>query len=256
MKKKIIIANWKMNPASSKEAVKLFKESLLVSAKTKKTEIVLCPPYIYLENLRKLTKRNILGSQNVSHIDGGAFTGEVSITQLVNLGVRYIVLGHSERRDTSLGIGETNTDINQKLKIIPSTINPILCIGEKQRDENHEYLNVIKTQLEECLNGINKNTLNNLIIAYEPIWAIGKNAVREATATEFQEIAILIKKILTDKFGTKNIANIRIIYGGSVHPQNVFSFLKDGGAEGFLVGRDSLNAKKFGEIIKITEDFI
>jgi len=254
--KKLVIANWKMNPASPKEAVKLFKESLLVSSKTKKTEVVFCPPYIYLENFRKLTKRNVLGAQNVSYIDGGAFTGEVGVTQLVNLGVKYVILGHSERRDQTLGIGETNTDINKKLKIIPNSITPILCVGEKERDENHEYLNIIKTQLEECLNGVNKNTLNNLIVAYEPVWAIGKDAVRQATPVEFREISILIKKILTDKFGAKNISNLRIIYGGSVNPQNVYSFLSEGESQGFLVGRDSLNAKKFGEIIKITEDFI
>jgi len=250
--KKLVIANWKMNPASSKEAVKLFKESLLVSSKIKKTEVAFCPPYIYLENFRKLTKRNVLGSQNAAYLDGGALTGEVSANQLSNLGVKYVILGHSERR----AMGETNLDINKKLKILPNSITPILCVGEKERDENHEYLNVIKIELEECLNGINKNTLNNLIVAYEPVWAIGKDAVRQATPMEFREISILIKKILTDKFGAKNISNIRIIYGGSVNPQNTFNFLKDGEADGFLVGRDSLNAKKFGEIIKITEDFI
>lgn len=256
MKKKIIIGNWKMNPDHPKEAVKLFKEVLSSTSKVKKTEIVFCPPYIYLEGLRKISKRNILGAQNVfsenSGVNGGAFTGEVSMNMLSNLGVKYIILGHSERRE----MYETNLDINKKLKIIPNTIIPILCVGEKERDDNHEYLNVIKTQLEDCLDGISKNTLNNLIIAYEPVWAIGKNAVRQATSLEFREIGILIKKILTDKFGAKNILNLRIIYGGSVHPENAYEFLKEGESHGFLVGRDSLNSKKFSEIIKITEDFI
>ncbi|MFA7285588.1 MAG: triose-phosphate isomerase [Candidatus Paceibacterota bacterium] len=256
MKKKIIIGNWKMNPVTSKEAVRLFKEVLSSTSKIKKIEIAFCVPYIYLESLRKVSKRSVLGAQNVfsenSISRNGAYTGEVSIDMLNSLGVKYIILGHSERRE----LGENNIVINKKLKLIPNSITPILCVGEKDRDENHEYLNVIKSQVEECLSGINKNTLNNLVIAYEPVWAIGQDALRQATSLEFREISILIKKILTDKFGAKNISKIRIIYGGSVHPENAYDFLKEGDSQGFLVGRDSLNAKKFSEIIKITEDFI
>jgi triosephosphate isomerase len=160
-------------------------------------------------------------------------------------------LGHSERRT----LGESNFDINRKIKSALSfKITPILCVGESVRDENHEYLNFIKTQVEECLLGITKISLSKIVIAYEPVWAIGKDAARVATPGEFLEISIFIKKILIDKFGKLATQDLRIIYGGSVHPENAASFLIEGKAQGFLPGRDSLNAKKFLEIIKITEN--
>ena len=115
---------------------------------------------------------------------------------------------------------------------------------------------LIEKQIIEALENINKRVLENLIIAYEPVWAIGKNAVREAKAEEFQEIKIFIKKILTLKFGAKNIANVKIIYGGSVDENNIFSFLREGEADGFLVGRVSLDSKKFSKLINNVENFI
>ncbi|MBU0611902.1 triose-phosphate isomerase, partial [Patescibacteria group bacterium] len=123
-----------------------------------------------------------------------------------------------------------------------------------ERDESHEYLNFIKTQIEECLKGIVKSFLPKIIIAYEPVWAIGRNAVREATPKEFLEISIFIRKILSDKFGAKAIGKTMVIYGGSVNPKNTADFLKEGETDGFLVGRDSLDPEKFGEIINITEN--
>ena len=249
--KKIIIGNWKMNPVNKKEAEKLYKDISKTVLNIKKTEILACPPFIYLENLKKISKKILLGAQDAFYEESGAFTGEVSAKMLFNLGVKYVILGHSERRAK----GENNSDINKKIKAVLSLgIIPIFCFGEPGRDENHEYLNFIKLQIEEGLNGVSKNIISKIIFAYEPVWAIGKSAVREATPEEFLEMNIFIKKILSDKFGAKTIEGIRIIYGGSAHPENVLGFLKEGQAQGFLLGRDSLDAKKFLQIIQIAEN--
>lgn len=250
MFKNIVIGNWKMNPLTLKEAEKLFADISKQVKSFRKTDIVICPPFLYLEKLKKVSKKISLGAQNGYPGDVGASTGEISLKMLSSLDVKYVILGHSERRM----LGEVNSDINRKIKSALSFgITPVLCVGESMRDENHEYLNFIKAQIEECLQGITKISLSKVIIAYEPVWAIGKDATRVATPAEFLEISIFIKKILTDKFGKLATQDLRIIYGGSVHPENAASFLVEGRADGFLPGRDSLNAKKFLEIIKITE---
>ncbi len=236
-----------MNPPAKKEAESIFKSVLKNLNPKRKTEVVICPPFLYLESLKKLSKKVSLGAQDVFWEEKGAYTGEVSADMIYNIGARYVILGHSERR----ALGESNIDVNKKIKQSFSVgLIPVVCVGESVRDENHEYLNFVKTQVEECLFGVSKNFISKVIIAYEPVWAIGKNAVREATSEEFREMSIFIKKILSDKFGAKTIEQIRIIYGGSVHPENALGFLQEG-ADGFLAGRDSLDPKKFSEIIKI-----
>lgn len=248
--KKIIIANWKMNPASLKEAEKIASGIAKGLKNTKKTDVVICPPFLYLEKVKKVSKNIIIGAQNTHFETTGAFTGEVSAEMLSGVGVKYVILGHSERRAE----GDTNEIVNKKIKsAFASHIIPIVCVGEKVRDENHKYLHFIKTQIEECFDGISKNLISKIVIAYEPIWAIGKDATREATAEEFLEMSIFIKKILSDKFSAKIVEEISIVYGGSVHPENCFEFLQKGNTAGFLVGRDSLEPKKFLEILKITE---
>ena len=159
-------------------------------------------------------------------------------------------LGHSERR----AMGEKNEDVNKKIKAALSLgIIPIVCIGEKERDQNHEYLAFVKEQIEVGFKNIPKETLSKIIIAYEPVWAIGKNAAREATPEEFLEMRIFIKKVLSIMFGVKNEIP-RIIYGGSADEKNVLDFVKNGEADGFLVGRASLDPKKFSNIINTIEN--
>ncbi len=248
--RKIVIGNWKMNPLTLKEAEKVFS-GIVKNLKVKKTEVVICPPFLCLEKLGKISKKVSLGAQNAFTEDSGAYTGEVSVKMLANIGVKYVILGHSERRV----MGENNEVINKKVKAsLSAGLIPIVCIGEKERDENHEYLNFVREQIEQGFTGISKNLISNIIIAYEPVWAIGKNAKREASPAEFREMSIFIRKILSDKFGAKSIEKTRIIYGGSAHPENVTGFLVEG-ADGFLAGRDSLDPKKFLEIINITENF-
>lgn len=253
MVNKIVVGNWKMNPLSLKEAEKLFTNISKSVSNIKKTEIIICPPFIYLEKLKKISKKIYLGAQDTFGRDTGAYTGEVSGDMLYDIGVRYVILGHSERRSILNGIGESNETINKKLKAsIAAGLNPILCVGENTRDENHEYLSFIKTQLEESLDGVSKNFISKIIIAYEPVWAIGKGAL-PARPEEFLEMSIFIKKILSDKFGLKMIEGIKIIYGGSVDEKNTLDFISKGRADGFLVGRASLNEKKFSNIVKICE---
>lgn len=256
-----------MNPEGGKEAERLFSSVVKSISDVKNTEVIFCPPFVYLDKLKKVylgqshtseIKKVGLGAQNLFFEDSGAYTGEISGEMLYDIGVRYVIVGHSERRNppfSSLGGagGESNLEINKKMKsALKARLRPILCVGEKERDENHKYLNFVKTQIVECLDGIPKDSMREVIIAYEPVWAIGKGAV-PANPLEFQEMNIFIKKILSDKFGAKNISKVRIIYGGSVDAKNAEEFLKIGQADGFLVGRASLDAKKFEKIIKTTE---
>ena len=239
-----------MNPLSLMEAEKLFEKVSKNISRIKNTEIIICPPFSYLEKLRKLSRTIKLGAQDAFWGETGAFTGEISGEMLYGLGVRYVILGHSERRT----LGENNETINKKIKSsLASGLRPILCVGENLRDENHGYFNLVKTQLEECLVGVSRNLVSKIIIAYEPIWAISSTADRrDATPEDSKEMAIFIRKILSDKFGGES-AKIKIIYGGSANEKDAESFLRNGGVDGLLPGRASLNAEKFLQIVKIAE---
>jgi triosephosphate isomerase len=148
-------------------------------------------------------------------------------------------------------LGETNEIINEKiLNLLRLKIVPILCVGEREKDKEGFYLSFVQEQIKGCLSTVPKAQIKNIIIAYEPIWAIGKNAAREATKEEFMEMKIFIKKVISDIYDAKVAHSIPILYGGSVNPKNAKLFIKEGGADGLLVGRDSLNPKNFGMILK------
>jgi triosephosphate isomerase len=250
MTKKLVIANWKMNPISLKEAEKLFTNVANGIHSLKNTEVIICAPFVYLEKLKKISKKIILGAEDAFWGTTGAFTGEISAEMLYSVGVKYVIVGHSERRT----LGEDNFVINKKIKgVLSAGLIPILCVGDKERDESHEYFNFVKNQVEECLNGISKDLIGKMIIAYEPVWALSTTPGRkDATPDDSREMAIFIKKILIDKIGVK-IKMPKIIYGGSVNEKSVLGFLKDGGVEGVLPGAASLDPKKFLEIIRIAE---
>jgi len=245
---KIVVANWKMNPPSVKEVENLLKNIKKFSKNLKNLKITICPPFAFLFLFKKLGKSPIaLGAQNVSSEDMGPYTGEISPKMLFNMGVRQVIVGHSECRAR----GETNELINKKiLNLLKHKIRPIICVGESKRDNEGFYLSFISEQIKECLKGIPRAQLKNIIIAYEPIWAIGKGAKREATKEEFIEIKIFIKKVFSDLYGVKFAHLIPIIYGGSVHEDNANSFIKEASADGLLIGRDSLIPKKFEAILK------
>ena len=251
MTKKLVIANWKMNPVSWNGAEKLFTSLNDNMPILKKVEVVVCPPFLYIEKLSKISKKINIGAQDALWGSTGPFTGGVSGEMLLNVGVKYVILGHSERRE----LGESNILINKKIKgALSLGLIPILCVGDKERDENHEYFNFVKVQIEECLNGIQKSLLTKVIIAYEPIWALSTTLGRkDSTPADSHEMNIFIRKILTDKFGVKTEMP-RIIYGGSVNEKNILDFMKNGDIDGVLVGGASLDSKKFLEIINITEN--
>jgi len=151
-------------------------------------------------------------------------------------------------------MGDTNEIVNKKmLAALKVSINPVFCVGENKKDSNGFYLSFIKEQLVQGLKDVTKTQIKNVVFAYEPVWAIGSNATRVATPVEFTEIRIYIKKIISDLYDIKTANEIRIIYGGSVNPLNAESFIKEGGASGLLVGRDSLNPKKFSTIINLAK---
>lgn len=244
---KTVVANWKMNPQSQKEAEVLFKGTMAISKNIKNTKIIVCPPFPFLSALKKLkTKKIVLGAQNVGKDREGSHTGEVSPKMLIDMGVSYVIVGHGERRAQ----GETNKVINEKiLNLLKFKLLPILCVGESTRDRDGFFLSFVGEQIKESLKGVARRELKNIMIAYEPLWAIGKNATREATKEEFMEMKIFIKKVISDIYDSKTAHGITILYGGSVRGDNAKTFVETEVADGLLVGRDSINPKKFGAIL-------
>lgn len=251
MANKIIVGNWKMNPLTLKEAEKWFTTVAKAIRKIKKTEVVICPPFLYLSKLNKISRKISLGAQNAFIGEVGPFTGEISSEMLYHLGVKYVILGHSERR----ALGENNFEVNKKIKsALTAGLTVILCVGENTRDQDHQYFNIVKEQIKECLQGVNKNLFSKIIVAYEPVWAISTTVNRrDATPADSQEMAVFIRKTLSDLSSPEIAGKVRIIYGGSVNERDAGEFLKDGGVDGVLPGRASLDPKKFVEIIKTCE---
>ncbi|MFA5737077.1 MAG: triose-phosphate isomerase [Candidatus Paceibacterota bacterium] len=251
MIKKIIIGNWKMNPISRKEAREIASGVKKVAINLKKVTVVLCPPVFYLGNLiDKKTNKLQFGAQDVYWEEKGAYTGWVSPIMLKEAGVELVILGHSERR----AAGEDGEMINRKIKAaIKSGLKVVLCVGEKTRDIQGHYLKILEAQLREALAKIPSRLSEKLVIAYEPVWAIGKEATGVETPEGFRQNAIFIRKILSKIINKKRAMETPILYGGSVDAKNAESFLKNGEADGLLVGRASLSAKDFGEILKIAE---
>lgn len=245
----LIIANWKMNPQTKKDAEIIFNNISDSLKDVKGVQVVICPPYPFFFLKEKIKDKKVhLGSQDVFSEKSGSYTGEVSAPQLKDFGVEYVIIGHSERR----ALGDTNQIINKKiLSTFKSKMVPIFCVGENKRDVNGFYLSFIKQQIIEGLFGISNLQIKNIVIAYEPVWAIGDGAERVATPAEFIEIRIFIKKVIADLYNVKIAREIKIIYGGSVHPENTEAFIKEGEADGLLVGRDSLKGKLFDKIINL-----
>jgi len=247
--KKIIIGNWKMNPETAKEAQGVFSDVALGVKGFRKTSVVICAPSVFLEAMNALKIKGVsLGAENCFFGDVGPYTGEISAVQLKNIGVKYVILGHSERR----ALGEDNELISKKIKsAISAGLKVVLCVGETSRDEAGEYLSFLHDELVESLSKIKKVDLKNLIIAYEPIWAVGKNAPRSATPEDVHQATLLLRKILVEMFGRESGLGVPVIYGGSVNTKNALEMITLGGVDGLLAGRESLDSDKFVEIARI-----
>jgi len=242
--KKLIVANWKCNPTTLSEAKELFDSLLKGIGKFPENEVVICPPFIYLSLIEKKQLKKIkLGAQNCFWEEKGAFTGEISVKMLKDLGCEYVIVGHSERRRY---FSENDEILNKKLKaVIDFKLKPILCIGENEKERNEgEVLEVLKNQLEKTLFGFSSQQLKDLVLAYEPIWAIGTG--KACGVAEAKEAYSFIKKTITQ------ITNFNhsLLYGGSVNSRNAQDFIKKAGFEGLLVGGASLKADEFLSIIK------
>lgn len=260
MDKLLIVANWKCNPTTQKDAEKLFSDVKRGLGGIKNVEVVLCPPFPYLIQakggltpLGGVRPPTRLGAQNCFYEQKGAYTGEVSPAMLKELGCDYVILGHSERKQY---FGETDEIINKKIKAaLKAGLKAVLCIGEDTRDSfnsrghwTHELDPKIKDQILGALDGVSKSQMKNVAIAYEPVWAIGTG--NPATPDDVLSAKIFILKILSNLYGRKEASKVRILYGGSTDKKNAARFIRDGQADGLLVGGSSLDAEEFVGMIK------
>lgn len=250
MQKFFIVGNWKQNPKSLKEVTTLSSSIDSGVLKNNKVEVIIAPPAIFIPDMskRKGSKKFSIASQDFSSTKEGANTGEIPPKAFTSFGVKYSIVGHSEVRKR----GDTNEIVAEKVSnILSEKVIPILCVGERERTNDSSYFSFVREQIESVFK-MNPSFGKVGMIAYEPVWAIGKNATRSATSHEFEEMIIFIQKVVSDL--TKGKGKVQILYGGSVDEKNSAEFLSVRGAGGLLVGRASLNAKQFIKICQIAKE--
>jgi triosephosphate isomerase len=250
MRKKLIAGNWKMNldVTESRDLAKSILE------KTDKkyfeyTDVLLCPTFVSLNAVGDVIRNSqiLLGAQNLSYENNGAYTGEISASMLKSVGCEYVIIGHSERRKY---YNETDEVVNRKInKTLEYGLKPILCVGETLEErENGKQNEVVQSQLTNDLNGI--ADLNNVVIAYEPVWAIGTG--QNATPEQANEMHKHIRSVIVKLYDQSSAGNIKILYGGSLNDKNCKELLSQSDIDGGLIGGASLKADSFIEIIKAT----
>ena len=249
LRKKIIAANWKMNQTIA-ETETFLKNFRLEIEDVSGVDIVIAPPFTALAKLSELlggSQRIRTAAQNMYFEANGAYTGEISAAMLRELYVKYVILGHSERRQI---FGETDALINRKvLAALESELKPILCVGEtlEEREAGKEN-EVLETQLRGCLAGVSAEQLLEVVIAYEPVWAIGTG--KTASTAQAQDCHAHVRAVLAELTDAATAAKVRIQYGGSVKPSNAAELLAEPDIDGALVGGASLDARSFAEIVK------
>jgi triosephosphate isomerase len=246
--KPFIAGNWKMYKTVP-EAVATVQKLHQASSGLEKAQIVVIPPFTALSEVHRVLEESPIqiGAQNMHWEAEGAFTGEVSASMLKDVGCTCVVIGHSERRQY---FGETNETVNKKIKsALVHGLVPIMCIGESLEErENSRTITKVQTQIEEGLLGLESDEIRRIIIAYEPIWAIGTGLT--ATPEQAQEVHHFIRENVAEKHGNEVASCAIILYGGSVKPANTNSLLKEKDINGALVGGASLSAESFAEIAK------
>ena len=252
IKKPIVAANWKMYK-TPQEGVFFISELNNLLLDKEKPSIIFCPPFTSLFHINEMiSDLDIsLGAQNVYFEKDGAFTGEISMSMLKSCGAQYVIVGHSERRHI---FNESNKDTNKKLHtVLENDIVPILCVGEKLEDrESGNTRMILMEQLKDGLVGINKDMIDRMIIAYEPVWAIGTGV--NALPSQVEESHAMIWEILLELYDNNIKNNIPILYGGSVKPDNSEELIRTKGVDGFLIGGASLNLDMFSKIIEIVHN--
>ena len=245
MRKPIIAGNWKMNKTVG-EAVSLVKELRELVADVSDREIIVCPPFTALSSVKaELATSNVkVGAQNIYFEEKGAFTGEISPLMLKEL-CSHVIIGHSERRAY---FNETNKTVNKRIKIaLKNDLTPIVCVGEKLEErEAGKMKDVVKDHVENGLAGLSKEEMLKVVIAYEPVWAIGTG--KTATPEQAEEVHVFIRELLNEMFGQTS-EKIRILYGGSVKPANIKELMAKENIDGGLIGGASLDAKSFSDIV-------
>ena len=249
MQKKFVVGNWKMHTTT--EEARLLAEAIVAGLRSEdRVSVAVCPPFPYLALVGEILKgsRVALGAQNLYPQKEGAFTGEVSPKMLLDLGCKYVILGHSERRQK---LGESDAFINQKVRCaLAAGLNVILCVGETQDQRAADQtVSVLDQQLIHGLAGVSTETLVGLTVAYEPLWAIGEHG-HHATPQQAQESHALIRRRFRQMFGDNAAQALTIQYGGSVKPDNAAAMLRQPGVDGALIGGASLNADQFLAIVR------
>jgi triosephosphate isomerase len=248
MRKRIIAGNWKMHTTAAR-AVDLASAIVKGLGTEERVTVAVCPPFPYLSHVAEVLRgsRVSLGAQNMYPEKEGAYTGEVSPTMLLDLGCRYVILGHSERRHK---LGETDAFINQKVRLaLALDLRGILCVGEtlEEREANQTEA-VLDRQLRRGLAEVKRDGLKELVLAYEPVWAIGTG--RNATPDQAEQASAFIRRTIADIFGEETARDIPIQYGGSVKPENARALMSQPDVDGALVGGACLMADQFLAIIR------
>jgi len=250
MRKKIVAGNWKMNNTFEQADDLLFELAESINdLDLENQEIIVCPPAIYLEMSTDVGIENgfSVGSQNCSNQEAGAYTGEISAAMLKSLEVKYCLVGHSERRKYN---HETHEELSQKVEqLLTNDISPIFCCGEALEErEAEKHFDVVKAQISDSLFGFSKEEMLNIVVAYEPVWAIGTG--KTASSAQAQEMHAFIRSLLSEKYGKDIADEISILYGGSCNPKNAKELFSQADVDGGLIGGASLKADDFLAIIK------
>lgn len=249
MRKKIVAGNWKMNK-DFQDAEDLMFEIVdeLTEKGSGETEVVICPPSVYLEMSSDIAAENgfMIGAQNLSQWESGAYTGEISASMLHSMGISHCILGHSERRTY---FGETDKVIATKVDLaLKYGITPIYCCGEVLTERQAEkHFEVVKTQVSEALFHLGNEAIKEVVIAYEPVWAIGTGVT--ASSDQAQEMHGFIRSLLTEKYGSEVSEEISILYGGSCNAKNAAELFANPDVDGGLIGGASLKAADFVTIV-------
>ncbi len=238
MREKYIIGNWKMNKTAS-EAVSLINSMKVRLTGEEKVKVVVCPPFTAIDTVKQgvVDTKILLGAQNVHYVPAGAYTGEISVDMLKDLGVTYCIVGHSERRQY---FGETDESVNKKLEaLLDNNITPVLCVGESlAQRQSAEHKDFVEMQLRRALDKLDTRKIEKCVIAYEPIWAIGTGVT--ATSAEAQDMCEFIRYTILKMFGEDTASSISVLYGGSVNLANVKEIMNEADIDGVLVGGASL----------------
>ncbi|MVZ66105.1 triose-phosphate isomerase [Sphingobacterium sp. DK4209] len=252
MRKNIVAGNWKMN-MDFEQGVSLFSEivNMVKDEVRGEQEVVVCSPFIHLPALAKLSApvANVaIGAQNIHQAESGAYTGEISASQVKSTGASYVILGHSERRAY---FGETDALLAEKVNVaLKHDLKPIFCIGEtKEERESGAFFDVIKTQLSNGLFHLSAEQFKSVVLAYEPVWAIGTGLT--ASPEQAQEVHAFIRQTLAAQYGQELADNTSILYGGSANPGNAESLFSQPDIDGGLIGGASLKSRDFLEIIRV-----